>query len=77
VQARQIGHPAPFPIELPHRCIQLFTFKGDTVLDPFAGSGSTCLAARIDGRHFVGYEINPDYCHLAESRLAASTSQEV
>jgi site-specific DNA-methyltransferase (adenine-specific) len=69
VQARQIGHPAPFPIELPHRCIQLFTYKDDVVLDPFAGSGTTCLAARQDGRHFVGYDINPDYCRLAESRL--------
>jgi len=69
VQARQIGHPAPFPVELPHRCIQLYSFKDDVVLDPFAGSGSTCLAAQQDGRHFVGYEINPDYCDLANSRL--------
>jgi site-specific DNA-methyltransferase (adenine-specific) len=69
VQARQIGHPAPFPLELPHRCIQLLTYKEDVVLDPFAGSGTTCLAARQDGRHFVGYEINPDYCRLAQSRL--------
>ena len=69
VQARKIGHPAPFPVELPHRCIQLFTYKDDVVLDPFAGSGTTCLTALQDGRHFVGYEINPDYCQLAESRL--------
>jgi len=73
VQARQIGHPAPFPVELPHRCIQLYSFKGDVVLDPFAGSGSTCLAAQQDGRHFVGYEINPDYCNLANSRLDQKT----
>ncbi len=70
VQARTIGHPAPFPVELPHRCIQLYTYRGDVVLDPFAGSGTTCLAARQDGRHFVGYEINADYCRLAEARLA-------
>jgi site-specific DNA-methyltransferase (adenine-specific) len=73
VQARKVGHPAPFPIELPHRCIQLFTYKDDVVLDPFAGSGTTCVAARQDGRHFVGYEINPDYCALAESRLKELT----
>lgn len=70
VQARKIGHPAPFPVELPHRCIQLYTYLGDVVLDPFAGSGSTALAAQADGRHFVAYEIDPDYCQLAKSRLA-------
>jgi modification methylase len=70
VQARQIGHPAPFPEELPHRCIQLYSYKDDVVLDPFAGSGTTCLAAKRDGRHFVGYEIQEDYCRLAEERLA-------
>jgi site-specific DNA-methyltransferase (adenine-specific) len=70
VQARQIGHPAPFPEELPHRCIQLYTYKEDVVLDPFAGSGTTCLAAKRDERHFVGCEIQEDYCRLAEERLA-------
>lgn len=70
VQARTIGHPAPFPVELPHRCIQLFTFKDDVVLDPFAGSGTTCVAAKQDGRHFVGYDLVPEYCRLAEKRLA-------
>lgn len=69
IQASQIGHPAPFPLELPHRCIQLYTYKGDVVLDPFAGSGTTCLAAKKDGRNFVGYEIDPDYCRLADQRL--------
>ena len=70
VQARQIGHPAPFPLELPHRCIQLYTYQEDVVLDPFAGSGTTCLAAKADNRHFVGYEINAEYCDLARSRLS-------
>jgi len=70
VQAKMIGHPAPFPVELPHRCIQLYTYRKDVVLDPFAGSGTTCLAARQDGRHYVGYEINPEYCQLAEDRLS-------
>jgi site-specific DNA-methyltransferase (adenine-specific) len=73
VQARQIGHPAPFPVELPHRCIQLYTYKGDVVLDPFAGSGSTCVAAKGDDRHFVGYEINADYCQLIRNRLDAES----
>ena len=76
VQARQIGHPAPFPIELPHRCIQLYTYKGDVVLDPFAGSGTTCLAAKQDGRRFVGYEINPEYIALAEKRLGEISDSE-
>jgi modification methylase len=75
VQARKVGHPAPFPIELPHRCIQLYSFRGDVVLDPFAGSGTTCLAAKQDGRHYVGYEINAEYCQLAESRLAEEITE--
>ena len=69
VQARKIGHPAPFPIELPHRCIQLYSYKRDVVLDPFAGSGTTCLAAKQDERIFVGYETNEEYCQLAINRL--------
>jgi site-specific DNA-methyltransferase (adenine-specific) len=69
VQARTIGHPAPFPVELPHRCIQLYTYEGDVVLDPFAGSGTTCVAAKQDGRHYVGYDLVPEYCDLAEQRL--------
>ncbi len=74
VQARQIGHPAPFPMELPHRCIQLYTYLGEVVLDPFAGSGTTCLAARQDGRQYVGYEIDQNYCELAENRLKKGES---
>lgn len=76
VQAGKIGHPAPFPVELPHRCIQLYTFLEDIVLDPFAGSGTTCLAACQDGRHFVGYEVEAAYCELAESRLDEVHSQQ-
>lgn len=67
--ARRIGHPAPFPEELPRRLIQLYTFKGDIVLDPFCGSGTTCLAARRADRHYIGYDIDPDYIELAQSRL--------
>jgi site-specific DNA-methyltransferase (adenine-specific) len=69
--ARKIGHPAPFPVELPRRLVELYTFRGDVVLDPFCGSGTTCLAAANLGRHFVGYEIEPKYVRLAEARLAA------
>lgn len=69
VSARKIGHPAPFPEELPRRLIELYTFAGDVVLDPFMGSGTTALAALKSGRHFVGYETNEDYVRLAEKRL--------
>jgi len=75
VSARQIGHPAPFPEELPHRLIQLYTFKGDVVLGPFVGSGSTCLSAIKDKRNYVGYDINPDYVKLAEKRIYDYTGQ--
>lgn len=68
--ARKIGHPAPFPTELPYRLIQLYTFEDDVVLDPFMGSGQTALAALKCRRHYVGYEINPDYVRLAEKRIA-------
>ncbi|RMF59055.1 MAG: site-specific DNA-methyltransferase [Calditrichaeota bacterium] len=69
VSAKSIGHPAPFPEELPHRLIQLYTFKDDVVLDPFCGSGTTCLAAIKDDRYYIGYEIDPEYVRLAENRL--------
>ncbi len=69
VSARRIGHPAPFPEELPRRLIELYSFKGDVVLDPFCGSGTTCLAALKTGRKYVGYEIEPEYVGLAERRV--------
>jgi site-specific DNA-methyltransferase (adenine-specific) len=68
--ARKVGHPAPFPVELPFRLIQLYTFEGDVVLDPFMGSGQTALAALKSGRRFIGYEINAAYRKLAEKRIA-------
>ncbi|MBI2165696.1 MAG: site-specific DNA-methyltransferase [Chloroflexi bacterium] len=67
--ASKVGHPAPFPVELPYRCIQLYTYSGEVVLDPFMGSGSTALAALRVGRSYVGYEIDPAYCELASRRL--------
>lgn len=70
--ARRVGHPAPFPVELPERLIQLYTFTDDLVLDPFLGSGSTAVAAVQSGRHYVGYETDADYAALAESRIASA-----
>lgn len=75
VSARQIGHPAPFPEELPHRLIQLYSFKGDVVLDPFVGSGTTCLSAIKDKRNYVGYDIEPEYVKLTEKRISDYTKQ--
>ena len=69
--ARKVGHPAPFPVELPYRLIQLYTFTGDIVLDPFMGSGSTAIAALKSDRKYVGYEIDPAYLQRAEERIAA------
>ena len=67
--AARIGHPAPFPVELPRRLIQLYTFTGDLVLDPFIGSGTTGIAALNTGRHFVGYEVDPAYAEQARERI--------
>lgn len=69
VSAKKIGHPAPFPRELPQRLIELYTYQGEVVLDPFMGSGQTALAAQEKGRHFVGYELDPDYVALARKRV--------
>ena len=68
--AKKIGHPAPFPVELPRRCIEFFTFQGDVVLDPFMGSGSTAIAAAKSSRSYICYDINDEYITLAEQRLA-------
>ncbi|MCD6383177.1 MAG: site-specific DNA-methyltransferase [Thermoplasmata archaeon] len=75
VSAKKIGHPAPFPVELPYRCIQLYTFRGEVVLDPFIGSGQTAIAAVKTDRYFVGYEINKDYVALAEKRIKSFISE--
>lgn len=69
--ARRVGHPAPFPLELPHRLLQLYSFETDVVLDPFMGSGTTALAALRSGRKFVGYEIVEEYVALAQKRITA------
>lgn len=72
--AKRVGHPAPFPIELPYRLIQLYTFEGEVVLDPFIGSGQTAIAALKAKRHYVGYEINKEYVYLARKRIERVTS---
>ncbi len=73
---KKIGHPAPFPVELPKRCIQLFSFKGDTVLDPFLGSGSTLVASYLLNRKGIGIEIDTRYCEIALERLKKEAGLE-
>lgn len=68
-KAKSIGHPAPFPEELPKRLIKLFSFYGDIVLDPFAGSGTTAIAAQKLGRNSISYEINQNYVKIINDRL--------
>jgi modification methylase len=70
--ARKIGHPAPFPVELPRRLIQLYTFEGEVVLDPFMGSGQTAIAALKSNRHYIGYEIDQEYVDLSNRRIQES-----
>ena len=67
--ATRVGHPAPFPVELPRRHIELYTYQGDLVLDPFIGSGSTAVAAVETSRHYVGFDTEPSYVELARERL--------
>lgn len=69
VSAKKIGHPGPFPIELPKRLIEFYSFENDIILDPFMGSGTSALAAIRLKRNFVGYEINKDYIELANRRI--------
>ncbi|MGQ0521400.1 MAG: DNA methyltransferase, partial [Actinomycetota bacterium] len=73
--ATRVGHPAPFPVELPARLIGLHTYEGDVVLDPFLGSGSTAIAALRTGRHFIGFDTDPAYVAGAEQRIAAEREQ--
>ncbi|MGH8992797.1 MAG: DNA-methyltransferase [Acidimicrobiia bacterium] len=70
--ARSVGHPAPFPVELPRRLIELYTYVGDVVLDPFCGAAQTALACLRTGRHYVGFDIDPEYVDLGRRRIAAA-----
>jgi site-specific DNA-methyltransferase (adenine-specific) len=73
--ATRVGHPAPFPVELPERLIHLNTYLGDLVLDPFMGSGTTAVAAVRTGRHFVGYDTDPEYVAAARRRVDAARDE--
>ena len=75
-KAKAEGHPAPFPKELPMRLIKLYSFWGDTVLDPFAGTGTTLLAAHELGRKSIGFELNPEYIKLIKNKLTPIVSQQ-
>jgi len=68
--AKRVGHPAPFPVKLASRVVNLFSYQGDVVLDPFVGSGTTCMAAKSLRRSYVGYDISEEYCALAKERIA-------
>jgi DNA modification methylase len=67
--AKKVGHPAPFPVELPRRCIELYMYSNEVVLDPFMGSGATAIAALTVGRRYVGYDIDQEYVRLSEQRI--------
>lgn len=68
--AKRVKHPAPFPEELPHRLINLYSFENDIVLDPFMGSGTTAVAAIKNKRRFVGYDVSEEYIQIANNRIA-------
>jgi site-specific DNA-methyltransferase (adenine-specific) len=73
--AKKVGHPAPFPVELPYRLIQLYTYREDVVLDPFCGSGTTCVAALRTKRHFIGVDNSEKYVELARKRIGKETTK--
>jgi site-specific DNA-methyltransferase (adenine-specific) len=70
---KRIGHPAPYPVELPRRCIKLFSYVNDVVLDPFLGSGTTLIAASLNNRIAIGIDIDKEYCNLAKRRIIQET----
>lgn len=73
--AKRVSHPAPFPVELPYRCIQLYTYKGEVVLDPFCGVGTTGIAAIDTGRHYICIDNDPEYVEKAIKRIGMHTAQ--
>jgi len=75
--AKRVGHPAPFPVALAERVVKLYSYVGDVVLDPFSGSGTTCVAAKKTGRYYVGYDISQDYCTLSRERLLKTEPNSV
>lgn len=75
-RASRVNHPAPFPVELPRRCIEMYSFTGDVVLDPFNGSGTTCVAAKQTGRSYIGIDLSDEYCQIANERLEKTPAFE-
>ncbi len=75
--ATRVGHPAPFPVALVERCLHLFTYDGDVVLDPFMGSGTTGVAAKRTGRHYIGYDTDRAYVRAADERIATSAPTDL
>lgn len=75
--AKHIGHPAPYPLTLPVRIIRLYSYAGDVVLDPFMGSGTTAVACIQENRHFIGFELNKDYCLKAMNRIKDELTKQI
>ncbi len=73
---KRIGHPAPFPRELPKRCIKLFSYVGDVVFDPFCGSGTTMIESYLNNRQFIGIELDREYCELSKKRFLETIQKE-
>ena len=73
---KRVGHPAPFPRELPKRCIKLFSFVGDVVCDPFSGSGTTMIESYLNKREFIGIEIDKSYCELSKNRFLQTIQKD-
>src|SRR5262245_57722841 len=73
--ARRVGHPAPFPVELPEQLIRLYTFEDDLVLDPFMGSGAALVAAALLGRRYIGYDLDPNYVDVARRRVTETVAE--
>ena len=71
-RASRVNHPAPFPVDLPRKCIEMYTFEGDVVLDPFLGSGTTAVASKQTGRKYIGVDLSEEYCKIAEQRVEST-----
>ena len=74
-RASRVNHPAPFPVDLPRKCIEMYTFEGDVVLDPFLGSGTTAVASKQTGRKYIGVDLSEEYCKIAEQRVESTPSR--
>ena len=75
-RATRVKHPDPFPVELPYRLIQLYIFENDVILDPLVGSGATCIAALKTNRKYIAYDVDKNYCNLADQRIKLFLQQQ-